>query len=150
MKRPYTQTKSDIDRLNIGNGITTADELMFAAPWLKGVYSSDEFARNYHRFKAGDSMIVNLDAGWRRGGTHWIPVKISDDDGFVLYKDSFGYPPPTNICIAVSEGHPRRKLLYSDSKLQRVKEENCGQRAILILKKMNDSPDDIGTFRQMN
>lgn len=127
----------DIRRLGLGNGLTTDEDLRAALPGVK-IYSSDGFARNYRHMKAGDLVIINLDRGFRNGGTHWVAVKISDDGRHVLYKDSFGFPPPLNVCKAVTAGRSPRILLYSNVAAQRINEKNCGQRAILTLKALRD------------
>lgn len=101
-------------------------------PQFAGVVSATDFPALYARMRQGDSAIVNLDPGYKRGGTHWVAIKRSGEGApITYYKDSFGAPPPRPIVETVGGG-----LVYGTRINQRLSEENCGRRAAEWLRDM--------------
>jgi hypothetical protein len=124
----------------MGNGITTDLDLMKAMAGVRGfrgVFSKDEFLRK--KMNVGDSAIVNLDSGWKHGGTHWVAIRVGKD-GSYLYRDSFGLPPFEGL---------GRDVWYSNRMDQRIEEENCGQRSVAVLKLLEMADDDIELFKSI-
>lgn len=116
-------------------------------PGFVGVIDRSQFADRYKKMVGGDSMIVNLDPGYSRGGTHWVAIRVSSEAPIVFYKDSFGAPPPTDVVNAVAGekniyvgkgiAHVSRGLIYGNKMYQNLREENCGRRAAEFLYAMS-------------
>lgn len=126
----------------MGSGVTSDAELIKAMKGVsgfRGVFSKDEFIRSQRDFGVGDSFIVNLDSGWRHGGTHWVAIRIGRD-GRYLYKDSFGLPPFEGLI---------RDILYTNRMEQRMFEDNCGQRSVALLKHLSRVDDDVEEFKRI-
>ena len=137
---------------DLGNGITTDRQL---EEWGKknianfyGVINRSDFPRVYNLMKDGDSLIINLDPGYSKGGTHWVALRISSEAPVVFYKDSFGVAPPKDVQDTIKD----RGLIYGNKKYQKIKEENCGRRASEFLYMMSDAADkknEIEKFEQI-
>jgi hypothetical protein len=116
------------------NGITSDTEL---DRWCRenvtgfaGVISRTEFGRAYPRLRGGQSLIINLDPDYARGGTHWVALRISSEAPLVYYKDSFGAPPAADIVRQIKD----RGLVYGNRIYQKLREDNCGRRAAEFLR----------------
>jgi hypothetical protein len=95
---------------------------------------------------AGGSAIVNLDPGYKRGGTHWVAVRVSRWAPIVFYKDSFGAPPPSDVVRAVRASG--LGLVYGNRINQKLREVNCGKRAAEWLYDLEHAgPYEIELFR---
>lgn len=101
-------------------------------PGFRGVYSRDELERVCKGLSPGDSVIINLDPGYKHGGTHWVAIRVSSEAPILYYKDSFGGPPPKNIASACGG----RGVVYGNRIYQKLTEENCGQRALRFLQSL--------------
>lgn len=123
----------------MGNGITTDVQLANWGtkniPGFRGVFSRDKIEHICPQLQPGDSIIVNLDAGYKRGGTHWVALRMSSEAPIVYYKDSFGAPPPKDINKYCGD----RGVVYGNRIYQKLSEENCGQRSLRFLQSMNDA-----------
>lgn len=91
---------------------------------FRGVIGRHDLAQAYKGMGPGDSVIMNLDPDYARGGTHWVALRVSSEAPLVLYKDSFGAPPPEDLKAITGRG-----VLYGNNMDQRIKETNCGRRA---------------------
>jgi hypothetical protein len=127
---------------SLGNGITTDVQLAGWGhkhiPGFRGVYSRDEISRICPMLRAGESVILNLDPRYSRGGSHWVALRVSSEAPIVYYKDSFGAPPPDSLDIACSG----RGILYGNRVYQKITEQNCGQRALRFLSSMQRAAED--------
>lgn len=103
-------------------------------PGFVGVYDRSRFHELYQRMRPGDSAVINLDPGYKHGGTHWVAVRVSSEAPIVYYKDSFGAPCPTDVVDAVEA--TGRGLLYGNNMDQKIDEVNCGRRAAYFLRDM--------------
>jgi hypothetical protein len=66
-------------------------------------------------------FIMNLDD--RNGdGTHWVAVDIDNK----LYFDSFGAPPPNEVCHLING--------WNDEQLQAITDDKCGEYCLYFLK----------------
>ncbi len=126
----------------LGNGITTdvqlADWGRKHIPGFRGVFSRDRLADICPRLLPGESVVFNLDPGYKRGGTHWVAVRASSEAPIIYYKDSFGAPPPDGI-VGCCGG---RGVIYGNRINQRLAEDNCGQRALKFLYSMAEAAAD--------
>lgn len=126
----------------LGDGITTDVQLTKWGreniPGFMGVYSRDQISRVCPNLRPGESIIINLDPGYKHGGTHWVALRISSEAPIVYYKDSFGAPPPSNITNYCAG----RGFVYGNRIYQKLSEENCGQRALAFLSSMQSAADD--------
>ena len=102
-------------------------------PGFKSVISATDFPKLYPTLLPGDSIIINLDPEYSRGGSHWVALRVSSEAPIVYYKDSFGAPPPDIIIGAIKD----RGLVYGNRINQALNEENCGKRAAEFLRKMS-------------
>jgi len=100
-------------------------------PGWAGVIDSAAFPEKYKTMIPGQSIIINLDPNYGRGGTHWVAFKISSEAPIAFYKDSFGGPPPQSVVDAVVGG---RGLVYGNRIYQNLSEVNCGKRSAHFLK----------------
>lgn len=120
----------------LGNGITTDTQLADYGtkhiPGFRGVFSRDQMKDICSRLGPGESVILNLDPGYSRGGTHWVALRVSIEAPIVYYKDSFGAPPPNDIA-GCFEG---LGVVYGNRIYQKLSEQNCGQRALKFLQSM--------------
>lgn len=95
----------------------------------------------------GDSLIVNIDGGYKHGGTHWVALVKASEAPLYYYFCSYGGNPVTEATLrARSEG---LGLVFSDVKYQTTDESNCGQRAgrvIADLAKGRRSGRELETF----
>lgn len=116
-------------------------------PGFYGVYSASEFPRIYRHMKPGNSVIINLDPHYEHGGTHWVALRVCSTAPIVMYKDSFGAPPPNAIKTAVAASD--RGLVYGNRIYQALDEENCGKRAAEFLYDLSEAADEISLFERM-
>lgn len=133
--------------MQLGNGITTDKQLkkaMAKTPGFLGVYDRLGFFKIYNKMKAGDSVIINLDPHYLNGGSHWVALRISNDDKYILYKDSFGVPPPEAFYRDLG-----RTVLYGTKIDQKLDEYNCGKRAAMLLQTLAKAIDDKKTFASL-
>lgn len=106
-------------------------------PGFIDVIDRTQFPSYYAKMVPGDSIIINLDPGYKHGGTHWTALRVSTEAPLVYYKDSFGAPCPTEVVDAVKKnGNPPRGLVYGNRINQHLKESNCGKRAAYFLRDM--------------
>lgn len=103
-------------------------------PGFKGVISRDEFSDIYNDMMPGDSVIINLDPEYSRGGTHWVAFRMSSEAPVTYYKDSFGAPPPEDVIAAVKASD--LGLVYGNRIVQDIKMENCGKLSMKFLEQM--------------
>lgn len=143
LKRLYSNTSDRVKKL--GDKITTSEQLETALkdlPGFRGTYDRVGFFKAYPHFVAGDSAIINLDPRYKNGGTHWVAIRISTDGTTILYKDSFGAPPPEAFYKNLG-----RPVLYGNSIFQKLTEQNCGKRSAEMLTSLSDAKkDDISLF----
>lgn len=133
--------------MQLGNGITTDRQLkkaMKKTPGFRGVYDRVGFFKIYPKMKAGDSVIINLDPHYQRGGSHWVALRVSNDNQYILYKDSFGVPPPEAFYRDLG-----RTVLYGTKIDQKMDEFNCGKRAAQLLQILASTTDDKKRFAQL-
>lgn len=100
--------------------------------------------------RPGDSTIVNLDPNYANGGTHWVAIRRGSEGPYIIYYDSFGIPPPTELMDYTKANNIG--LLYCDFQFQKIDETNCGWRAATFLKKLSDAglqKKEIETFRSI-
>lgn len=145
MLRRLKTASTSVNKL--GNGITTDKQLAHALkdlPGFRGVYDRVDFFKHYPRMMPGDSVIVNLDPKYVNGGTHWVAVRISSDGQNILYKDSFGAPPPEAFYRNLG-----RIVLYGTNVFQSLDEQNCGKRSADFLVKLATASDDKKMFYQI-
>lgn len=105
-------------------------------PGFIDVIDRTQFPNYYNRMKPGDSLIINLDPGYKHGGTHWTALRVGSEAPIVYYKDSFGAPCPTEIITSVRSGSNHRGLVYGNKINQKLKEVNCGRRSAYFLRDM--------------
>ncbi len=119
-------------------------------PGFLGVVARNEFTRLYPNNKPmppGTSCIINLDYQYRRNGTHWCSVRVSDTSPLLMYIDSFGLPPPREV---TNRGRlDGRGILYSDIRSQRYAEVNCGPRALAVLHGLAHAKNDLNQFGEL-
>ncbi len=122
------------------NTITTDTQLdnwcVRWVPGYRGSISQSDFKAVYPTMTGGESIIINLDAYYKNGGTHWVALRLSSEAPIIYYKDSFGAPPPVAIVSTVDTTRPLRGLIYGNRINQHLSEDNCGKRAAVFLKKM--------------
>ena len=80
---------------------------------FKGCFFKD----NAPKLKNGECLIVNLDDS-TGNGTHWC--SCYNDNGTMIYFDSYGFPPPQRI------KKQYKKINYSDQQLQNDRATSCG------------------------
>lgn len=106
-------------------------------PQFKGVISRDRFPAKFAELSRGDSIIINLDPQYSTGGSHWVGLRFSSEAPLVLYKDSFGAPPPEEVRSAVlNSGYG---LVYGTRIYQKISQENCGKLSLIWLKTLSDA-----------
>ena len=108
-------------------------------PGFVGVINRSEFENYYKKMKSGDSLIINLDPEYSRGGTHWTALRVSSEAPIVYYKDSFGAPCPDEIIDTINRhriNNIPRGLIYGNRIYQKLSEVNCGKRAAYFLRDM--------------
>ena len=129
-----TRKKNKFDFLGAGTttDIQLSDWGYKHIPGFRGVYSRDELKRTVNSLRGGESVILNLDPEYSTGGTHWVAIRVSSEAPLVYYKDSFGGPPPRHI----GEICKGCGVVYGNRINQGLKEENCGQRALIFLLSM--------------
>jgi hypothetical protein len=88
----------------------------------------------YDTMRPGESVILNLDGGYKRNGTHWVGLYVGKHTPIVYYRDSFGFPPTRDITKAIRNSKTKRGLLYGDTIYQDKKEVNCGLHATQFIK----------------
>lgn len=118
---------------------------------FRGTYNRNEFPEVFKSMKDGDSIIINLDPDWSQGGTHWTAIRKSSEAPIVYYIDSFGVPPPNIVTDVVKKSG--YGLLYGDSKRQKLKEVNCGPRALHVLELLADGASrnlELETFESVS
>ena len=112
-------------------------------PGFLGCINKNEFPVIYKKMNPGNSVVINLDPDYKRGGTHWTALRIGMDAPVIYYKDSFGVGPPQIITDTIYNtklrGNISRGLLYGDTKRQKLTETNCGFRAAIFLKNMDNA-----------
>jgi hypothetical protein len=144
--------------LKLSNHVTSDEELdQWCRRYVKGfagVISRSDFPHIYKHLKPGSSIIINLDPGYSKGGTHWVALRISSEAPIIYYKDSFGAPPPEDITshLAVPPSGNKqnaRGIVYGSRINQNLDEQNCGRRAAIFLRKMANTPDEIEEFERL-
>ena len=121
----------------------------------RGTINKNEFPKIYQTMKPGESVILNLDPDYRRGGTHWVGLRVAKNSPVVFYKDSFGAPPPAVVVDTVSIKNDNglcRGLLFGDIQTQKLDQSNCGWRAAMFLKDMVNGSNkgaELDMFRQI-
>lgn len=131
----------------LGDKITTniqLEEALRDLPGFRGTYDRVNFFRAYPSMQAGDSAIINLDPQYKRGGTHWVALRISTDGTTILYKDSFGAPPPEAFYRNLG-----RPVLYGNRIEQGLNEQNCGKRSAKFLAELAAAADDKKMFYRL-
>lgn len=108
---------------------------------FKGVINRIDIIKYAPYMKSGDSVIINLDPGYKHNGTHWVALRFSSESPFLsFYKDSYGMIPPNDIIKAMfSIG---RKIIYGTNINQKLKEKNCGKRSAYFLRDMSNASDN--------
>lgn len=87
-------------------------------PWKKGGY------------------IINLEDdhksdGTINSGTHWTAMHVGDDG--VVYSDSFGFPPPSDIDMKFG----KHKYIFTNRQVQDETTGHCGEYALYFLYQMS-------------
>lgn len=125
------------------NKITTDQELYKWChkniPGFNSVISRTQFKTKISELKPGDSMIINLDPGYKHGGTHWVALRVSSEAPIIYYKDSFGAPPPEDVskqCNKIGYG-----CVYGNRINQKLREVNCGKRSADWLRNMSKAAE---------
>ena len=140
------ESKASMSLLINRGGITSADDLdkwgSKNIPGYLGVIEKKQLAKM--PFVHGRSWIINMDD---RAGTHWVAMRVSDKKHAVLYIDSFGMP-PEDIVIQAAWKH-KLPIWYTDTDYQGLHEENCGQRALHVLKSLSERPSDWDYFKTL-
>jgi hypothetical protein len=81
-----------------------------------------------------------MDPGYKHGGTHWVALRVSTTrPDLILYIDSFGAPPPTDVYNLASD--LKRKVAHTTGIWQHLKEEDCGPRSLSALQEMENGPE---------
>jgi|HubBroStandDraft_4_1064222.scaffolds.fasta_scaffold514742_2 hypothetical protein len=108
---------------------------------FRGVINRNDIDKYAPNMKGGQSLIINLDPGYHRGGTHWTSLRYSSESPYIaFYKDSFGMVPPDNIIKSVHNSG--RHIIYGNNIYQKLKEQNCGKRAAYFLRDMSNASDN--------
>lgn len=135
------QVISTIPNKNLPDTLTSDDQLrrwcQEYVPGFVDVIDRTQFPKYYNNMKPGDSLIINLDPGYKHGGTHWTAIRISSEAPVVYYKDSFGAPCPTEVIDAIKHSDNPRGLVYGNKIYQRLHEVNCGKRSAYFLRDMS-------------
>jgi hypothetical protein len=119
-------TTSNIDLIDILNKTNINN--------FNGVYPKDRLNKP---LKNGFYIINLQDSGGP--GTHWTALyKIND--GFSLYWDSFGFPPPENIEDIVY------KYEYNKKQIQDIDSTSCGFYCVAFIKFMYNKQDKLTAF----
>ena len=84
---------------------------------LVGVFSKDKLPDKLYV----GSYYINMQNHDEGNGTHWVYLRV-DDEGDVLYFDSFGVPPPKEV----KEFVKRRHIPYSNRQIQDIDSIKCG------------------------
>lgn len=118
----------------LGNSTTYSDVLQKAGISLlghkfMGVFPSDKIP-NLNQIKP--YAIVNLDKSGLPG-THWVALAYNDNDGSVMVYDSYGRK-TSKILPYIMNMYGGRIVQTDNDPEQRLKENNCGQRALTWLK----------------
>jgi hypothetical protein len=120
-------------------------------PGFVDVIDRTQFEKYYRNMKPGESLIINLDPGYKQGGTHWTALRISSEAPLVYYKDSFGAPCPKEIIDNVKK-YGNRGLIYGNRINQKTHEDNCGKRASYFLRDMAkcaNNGEEIECFKKL-
>jgi hypothetical protein len=118
-------------RNKLPNRITSDKELAAWCytniPGFMGVIDRTHFRNKIKSMHPGNSVIINLDPGYKHGGTHWVAFRMSAEAPLNYYKDSFGAPPPNDIAAHCN-------CVYGNRIRQKLSEQNCGKRAAYWLR----------------
>lgn len=119
-------------------------------PGFSGVFSRDVAAKRIPKMKPGDSIIINLDSGYKHDGSHWVALRFASEAPIIMYCDPFGTPPPEDVRHAsLTTG---RGVLYGNRIYQSINETNCGKRALVWLFRMELAAQDgkeLEKFREL-
>lgn len=75
----------------------------------------------------------------RQSGTHWTALANRPRDNYVMYFDSFGLPPPTEVLRYLRKSGKR--VLGTTNEIQGFKSKNCGWYCINFLLRMKRGED---------
>ena len=96
---------------------------------FRGVFSRDELPK---KPRANECGILNFDDS-NGDGTHWVAWVASVRLGQVLYFDSYGLPPPTEL-----KKYLKSPVYYNSERIQPDDEVFCGHLCLYVLKKLQD------------
>lgn len=117
----------------LGNDSTYSDELlrtglMYLGRKFKGVFPSDKIPR---LTSLQPYAIINLDNS-KQPGSHWVGVAYDSQSDNVIVYDSFGRH-TRKILPSISGVYGGKVVDTESDQEQRLKEDNCGQRALAWL-----------------
>jgi len=115
----------------MANSYTTIPELQYVAQItgvnLRGIATKDKIQQQV----TGDGgYIINLQDSTEGSGTHWCCFFIQD--GYGVYFDSYGGPPPQVVCGILRRRAPRGST-WSNEIVQNLRSGYCGQYCIYFL-----------------
>jgi len=91
---------------------------------FNGVFSKDQLPK-----KLNDGWyIINMQNEKSGNGTHWVCFKYMNEGEFILYLDSFGFPPPIEVLERV-----KGNLMYSNKDIQDINSSCCGYFCIAFI-----------------
>ena len=103
------------------NGLTDADIMKYLdnrRVSINGIYSKDQLP---NKLKQG-WYVINMEDHDEGDGTYWVALlNLEDSKGYMLYFDSFGFYPPTNVLEKV-----KNEIYYSTIQLQDLNSTACG------------------------
>lgn len=102
-------------------------------PYFRGVFSRDNLPQKGPHNK--ETAVINLD-NTDGPGTHW--VCYIKRDNYVIYYDSFGIQPPSELLHYLG---PRVHIDYNYGQDQGVLQITCGYLCLLFLARNKDGSD---------
>lgn len=128
-------------------GLSDAEinEIMFAqVPNYKGTMAINELPK---KISPDESGIVNYQIR-AQGGTHWVAYYNTPKLNYVLYFDSFGISPPSQIVKFLKTS--KKEILYSTTSIQDPLSSLCGYYCMMFILEMEKGISFVKFLNKFN